>query len=1035
MEPIKLEPRGLPRLLQIASEEGVKLDPPGPRIPRITTRPTFIRPGDVDRARQVLIDVRESALKQKPPNAVKKLFRSKSIKEQHTQEEFHSALDFVIKSSEPPGVAEALLDMGGNVNIARNASTSRLRKLQGKGQQDTRSDFLQAATSGRQRGMVSLLAYHSAQISKDKALEIAVSQNDTAIAQILLSYNANPNSCQDEFQTAVGQGKLEMASLLLRGSIPVEPLVVSECLSPAVASGSFDLVACLISEGANTDHEDALALRIAVGKGRKDIAILMALSQHPPSATNLDKVVKAAFIRFSRQECYPLVDVFLNAGARGTDCASVLIDVVKSQDYRFAQLLINHNISINHCDAAAVIYALQNGDLPMAQLLLQGNLNPTLAASIFTQIPKFPTISRANQLTFMQLLIKSGATGDSVSKALAEAVDPTEECIKIIKLLLNEGRANVNIDGGMAICQGVKIGTLECLKVLTRLSSPSPNTKSVENALYELLALPYSAETTKRLEILLEQHKPHDLLELCLLREIQKSKTSLEPALDVAHTLLRNGADVNYNEGLFIQEAVRRGSIQMLELLMEYHPKNASLGTALLFATNSVLDPKELGIRLQILLRAGAHGESIQEALIVISSSTEWTWEMTQPLMKLLLSSGASVNYKGGKAVLLAVERAEVDYLKLIVSHAPSQDTLQIAITQLLSQKADVSITEKLKILLSSLDDKKPLSQAVSSAWEVNRPQRYNVLELILNAAQVHPKIFFDDRMQVEIDILLVKAVNEPVLDHEMLALLLQSGASVEQENYKCILNAYKKCNYPIFKLLIGYVRAPGDVSKIFEDTMSCGILWQNESCLAALTLLLEKGAAGSSVDQALVEAAINYHAVPAAKTFLTKLLVYGSNVDHADGHCLQIAAASANSQLLKELLSQSPSVHSMSMAVFHIFDVDLGEKRFIELLDLFLQRHGEKPDLNFEHPTKEPMLALSLKYCPQGAELLQKLLVAGCDPNLNSRFHFENDSSESIANMLIWALVQPRGAISNRIIDLIIQHGGEYVTKVSADH
>lgn len=1035
MEPIKLEQGGRLRLLQIASEEGVTLGPPGPRIPRITARPTFIRPGDVDRARQVLTDVREAALKEKPPNAVKKLFRSKSMKEQHTPEEFHAALDFVVESSEPPGVAEALLDMGGNVNITRSPSTSRFRRLQGKGQQDTRSEFLQAATSGRQRDMVSLLAYHSAQINKDKALGIAVSQDNTAIAQILLSYNANPNSCQNEFQTAVSRGKLEMASLLVRGSIPVDPLFVSECLSPAVASGSFDLVACLISEGANTDHKDALALRIAVGNGRQDIAILMALSQHPPSVANLDQVVKAAFIRFSRQESYPLVNVFLSAGARGTACASVLIDVVKSRDHRFAQLLMNHNISINQHDAAAVIYAVQNGDLPMVQLLLQGNLNSTLAASIFTQIPKFPTISRANQLTFMQLLIKYGAIGDSVSKALAEAIDDTEECIVFVKLLLNEGRANVNIDGGKAICQGVKIGTLECLKTLTRLSSPSPNIKSVENALYELLALHYNAETTKRLEILLEQQKPHDLLRLYLLRAIQKSKTSLEPALDVAHTLLRNGVDVNNNEGLFIQEAIRRGSIEMLALLMEYRPTNASLGKALLFATTSVLDPRELDISLQTLLRAGAHGDSIHEALIVISKSIEWTWEMKQPLMKLLLSTGASVNYKGGKAVLLAVERAEIDYLKLIICHAPSQDTLQVAITQLLSQKADVNITEKLKILLSSLEYKEPLFQVVSSAWEVNRPQRYNVLELILNTAQVHSKIFLDDRMQVEIDILFVKAVNEPVLDHEMLALLLEFGASVEQENYKCVLNAYKSCNYQIFKLLIGYVRAPEDISRIFKEMMSCGNIWHNESCLAALTLLLEKGAAGSSVDQALVEAAINYHAVPAAKTLLTKLLVYGSNLDHADGHCLQIAAASANSQLLKELLGQSPSVHSMSMAVFHIFDVDLGEKGFKELLDVFLQRHGEKPDLNFEHPTKEPMLALSLGRCPQGAELLQKLLVAGCNPNFRRRFRFEDDGSESVANMLIWAMVRPRGAISNRVIDLLIQHGGEYVTKMSADH
>lgn len=173
MEPIKLEQGGRLRLLQIASEEGVSLGPPGPRIPRITSRPTFIRPDDVDRARQVLTDVREAALKEKPPNAVKKLFRSKSMKEQHTPEEFHAALDFVITSSEPPGVAEALLDMGGNVNIARSPSTSRFRRLQGKGQQDT-SEFLQAATSGRQRDMVSLLAYHSAQINKDKALGIAV---------------------------------------------------------------------------------------------------------------------------------------------------------------------------------------------------------------------------------------------------------------------------------------------------------------------------------------------------------------------------------------------------------------------------------------------------------------------------------------------------------------------------------------------------------------------------------------------------------------------------------------------------------------------------------------------------------------------------------------------------------------------------------------------------------------------------------------------------------------------------------------------
>lgn len=83
----------------------------------------------------------------------------------------------------------------------------------------------------------------------------------------------------------------------------------------------------------------------------------------------------------------------------------------------------------------------------------------------------------------------------------------------------------------------------------------------------------------------------------------------------------------------------------MLALLMEYHPKNASLGMALWFATNSVLDPRGLNIRVQILLRAGAHGKYIHEALIAISMNKEWTWEMTQLLKELLFSSGASVNY------------------------------------------------------------------------------------------------------------------------------------------------------------------------------------------------------------------------------------------------------------------------------------------------------------------------------------------------------------------------------------------------------
>lgn len=107
-------------------------------------------------------------------------------------------------------------------------------------------------------------------------------------------------------------------------------------------------------------------------------------------------------------------------------------------------------------------------------------------------------------------------------------------------------------------------------------------------------------------------------------------------------------------------------------------------------------------------------------------------------------------------------------------------------------------------------------------------------------------------------------------------------------------------------------------------------------------------------------------------------------------------------------------------MAGFHILDMDVGEKAFIELLDLFLQHHGEQPDLNFEHPTKKPLLALSLGSCPQGAEMLQELLAAGCDPNLYRRFRFADGSSEGVANMLIWALVQPRGAIGNRVIELL---------------
>jgi ankyrin repeat protein len=794
--------RGRPRLHELAPAFSVPLSISSQSL-LSSQCPIYVTSADRERANALLAERRTVDPEYKAPKVVSKLFKKKGEVEPFSQKEINRALAAVVAEGISPGLADALLEFGGDVNVARKASKSTWKKITRSDQQDRRSDLLPKAVQGGNVEITRLLASRADQLSLDDALPSAIENGQLDITRILLEYGADPAEFHEQFLFKISEGREDMTGLLMQG--PKRPCL--ECrakgLLKAVEKGSLQNTTVLMLNGADADYEQASAFQLAVKNGRNDLAIALAIGQKPPSPSSLDMAVSTAYTSpgHDLEKKTALIEICLCGGAKGDHTAKTLLKAVEEKQAELVDLLLAYEASVNYEGGSVIKHVILDGQNELMLKLLQKSPSPI---SLSNAVDSAMTL---NDLSVMYDVIKellnAGASGDAINQALITAVKlaPDPHAYKITQLLLDRGRADINFQEGKALQLMAASGTVDVLRLL--LASES-TVVSVNAAFPFAMEIQDASTRLVVVEMLLQTGANGVVVDQAL---VTAAKIGAE-GIPLATLLLRK-ASVDFENGKALCEAIRIRCFELVCTLVTVKPSLETLTAA--WAEATLVSDDELQFKLfHTLLELGMKGDPVGHSLVVATTKKTQALEFC----KLLVKYGASVDYGNGEAMIVAVQHSYINILELLLSANPS---------------------------------KASLTPTLAAAQALREEERLAAVSPILKVGVA----------QEVCDAGLLQAVQEQPSDSRLVQLFLDANASPDFSNGSSVLHAAGKLDVALLKMLACSINSKEVVSNAFGVVFQSGDKrWRSTEGLAFVELLIGKGAAGEHVNNAAVQAA-----------------------------------------------------------------------------------------------------------------------------------------------------------------------------------
>lgn len=794
--------RGRPRLHELATAFSVPLSIS--LMPLLSSQcPVYVTAADRERANALLAERRTVDPEYKAPKAVSKLFKKKGEVEPFSQKEVNRALAAVVAEGMSPGLADALLEFGGDVNVARKASTSTWKKITRNDQQDRRSDLLPKAVQGGNVEITRLLASRADQLSLDGALPFALENGRLDITRILLEYKADPAEFHEQFLSKISEGREDMTGLLMQG--PKRPCL--ECrakgLLKAVEKGSLQNTTVLTLNEADADYQQASAFQLAVKNGRNDLAIALATGQKPPSPLSLDVAVSTVYISpdHDLEKKIALIEICLCGGAKGDHVAKTLLKAVQEKQAELVDLLLAYEASVNYEGGAVIKHVILDGQNELMLELLQKNPSPL---SLSNAIDSAMTL---NDLSVMYDVIKellnAGASGDAINQALITAVklSPDPQAYKVTQLLLDQGHADINFQEGKALQLMAASGAVDVLRLLL---ASEPTVVSVNAAFPFSMEIQDASTRQVVIEMLLQKGATGLVVDQAL---VIAAKLGAEGVL--LATLLLSKASVDFENGKALCEAIRTRCFELVQVLVTIKPSIETL-TAV-WAEATMVDDDEFQYKLfHTLLELGMKGDPVGHSLVVATMKGTQALE----LCKLLLKYGASVDYGNGEAMVVAVKYSFIDILELLLSANPSKESLTPALAAAQALKEEGRLTAVAPIL------------------------KVGVMQEVCDAG-------------------LLQAVQEQPSDSRLIQLFLDANASPDFSNGSSVFHAAGTLDVGLLKMLGPSISSKDVVSNAFGIVFQSGDKrWRSIEGLAFVELLVAQGAAGEHVNNAAIQAA-----------------------------------------------------------------------------------------------------------------------------------------------------------------------------------
>ncbi|KAH8661680.1 hypothetical protein BGZ60DRAFT_433482 [Tricladium varicosporioides] len=807
--------------------------------------------------------------------------------------------------------------------------------------------------------------------------------------------------------------------------------LVFEPESPAAFS--LDKMArSLVRHNASINYENAAALKVAVANTRVDlIDILLASPTLQPALAS--EAFAQMDLRSTPEEKVQIGARLLSRGAFGKPLDDALILAVKTDHIEAIRMLIQrqetNRASVDYGQAQALQDAVSRERLEIVDILLSGMPNKQSLALAFPHIRK---TSKESRLRLTSGFLDRGAEGAVVHQALSEAVsdDTPLRDERLIQLLVANG-AEVDSHLDAAVARGNE--DLVCM-----LLKGKPSPQVVSNALQASLKL---RDPTRRMSLTM--------------------------------MLLNAGADVNMDHGKVILQATQANDLESLEILLGSTPQASSLESAFASAMK-MTDSRRRYDFCKKLVNAGATGEEVHKALITAVTQQPHDSDF----LKLIIPN-ANIDYDGGKALCLAISKMLREHVSLLLEMGPNESSYhgafvavialqdsaqQMEFCQLLLQSQPrgdstnaalvkavtngnenisrlllehgalvdfengatmvAAVTSKnvnmLKLLISTCKQP-PSSETLVSAFEgaLTIPPG-NVKQELLQAILDVDSTYRSFEAQRSLDAALLRLVKDGSKDIATIDVLLKYRASVHHNDNEALILAAKSCQNQLLQRLLQHmderVAVPA-VSAVVRDLLRRDeFFWTASPGLLIMRMLLQKGARGESVDEALISAITKYNSEPLATEFVKTLLENDIDINYKNGMALQIASTTGDINLVRLMLAQNCDATTLALACPYIFNAKVDEQKMVELMREFSSHRNQRFKDDFAHPViRDAVVLVSLKMFPRGLNILRATLDAG----------FQIDDRKNIGETaLFWALTQPEHFIDDAVIETLIQSG-----------
>ncbi|GAW26085.1 putative ankyrin repeat containing protein [Rosellinia necatrix] len=548
------------------------------------------------------------------------------------------------------------------------------------------------AVKNQQPQLIDRLLHDGASIEfkRAAAVEAAIKTTNSSALETLLIHQCSAETLSAAIPAAmsleVRSSRLQaMTALLKKGILPQYLGIPLQKLASEKGDVDWELIRLFIQQRAPVDVDGGSDKNtVLVAARRANIRLLAALCEAGPRNETVSAAVPIAFDSIDvcgYDAVLQSIRLLLEKGAAGLPINETLRKAaLGDRKLEIVRLLLQHGA---HADSAIFQIAIETNNQDLMKILCAKCPPDQMITRSVLYLAIHPKYYRLGAL---ELLLKSTPSAASVLNTLwaprifernsniTEAMSSflrydlqrNPNIAEFMSCFLRHG-LDVDLGSGTLLRFAIQESDADLLLVLL---SADPSLASLEKAFQDTESAAPRKFQSECMRLLLEKAKSSEIGQSEFLYRETRMAIAGDP--DGLKLLLRHQADVNFKDGIALQEAVFTGSLEILDLFLSFEPSRDTLQQCCFAAASSSVSSSDIkNLMFQRFLTTSG-GVLATDMVALLQNSIKSRPECTS-FPSFLLDRGVIVS---DETLRLALRVSSTDLFALLVNGTSDRDTV-----------------------------------------------------------------------------------------------------------------------------------------------------------------------------------------------------------------------------------------------------------------------------------------------------------------------------------------------------------------------